>query len=234
MTDPDIQQVKALAGDLIARAPVDEHPLFLALATDALDEAQVRLVGAQIFHVVDHFPRLLAAVLSSIPDWRLRMPLVENLYCEHGRMHPAEVHAVTYRRFLAALGVTDEELAGSRPAVAVVAYNRAVLDLCLHQPYPEALGALGVIEEVVARASPLVARFAARASQVSDADAVHFSDHATLDLSHADEIYQLAARCLQMGSDARAERWAQVRRGVELGFYYHCRLYSDLLALALP
>ena len=63
--------------------PIERHPLLLALAAGELAADEVRSAAIQIGHVVDHFPRLLAAILSNLSDWRLRMPLVQNLFEEH-------------------------------------------------------------------------------------------------------------------------------------------------------
>jgi len=84
-----------------------------------------------------------------------------------------------------------------------------------------------VIEEIVARASPIVAGYAASRG-VARASAKHFTDHAVLDISHADEIYALAAVVWDSGESARRD----VERGMDLGWYYHRRLYSDLLRCA--
>jgi pyrroloquinoline quinone (PQQ) biosynthesis protein C len=218
-------RVKASARELLERDPIEQNPLFVALGRGRLSADAARLIALQIFHVVDHFPRLIAAMLANLGDWRLRMPLAENLFEEHGRMDPARVHVETYRAFLSSLGLDAASIARSRPAIPTLAYNRAVLDLCLHHPAAEGLGALGVIEEIVARVSPLVARSTA-ALRHGGASIVHFSDHEVLDVSHANEIYELASTFAEgAGLDA-------VRRGMELGFYYHRRLYDDLLELS--
>ncbi len=218
--------VHELARRLFSEHPVERHPLLLALEERSLTSPQVGWMAQQIFHVVECFPRHLAALLAQMPDWRLRMEVAENLWEEHGRGRPSHVHVETYRVFLRALGVTDAQLRESRPSLAVVTYNRAVLDLCLHQPFPEALGALGAIEEVVSRASPRVARYASSARKI-DRDAVgHFGDHETLDVTHAHEFYTLCARVFE------GPAGMQVERGLRLGLYLHYRLYSELLSAA--
>jgi pyrroloquinoline-quinone synthase len=217
--------VRTAARQLFERDPIERHPLFVELGAGRLSVDRVRVIALQIHHVVDHFPRLLAALLANLADYRMRMPLVENLFEEHGRMDPARVHVVTYGTFLDGLGIDRRAIAESRPAIPVLAYNRAVLDLCLHQPHAEGLGALGVIEEIVARVSPVVARHV-RTMRGADGSLGHFSDHEVLDLSHADEIYELASRAVALGEDREA-----VVRGMRLGWYYHRRLYSDLLAM---
>jgi pyrroloquinoline quinone (PQQ) biosynthesis protein C len=204
--------------------PIEEHPLFRRLEGGTLSTPQVQQLALQIHHVVDHFPRFLAALLSNIPDYRLRMPLVDNLFEEHGRMNARAVHVETYRDFLRATGLSDADIAASRPAIPVLAYTRALSDLCLHHPFPEGLGALGVIEEIVARVSPIVARFALQNLGTGPGSLGHFADHATLDITHANEIYEVAFSL--PGALARE----QVQRGMALGLYYHRRLYTDLEA----
>jgi pyrroloquinoline quinone (PQQ) biosynthesis protein C len=212
---------RAAARKLFETDPIERHPLFVELERGGLSIDAMRTVALQIHHVVDHFPRLLAAMLANMPDYRMRMPLVENLVEEHGRMDVSRVHVETYRAFLEGLGIDREALARSRPAICVLAYDRALFDLCVHHPRAEGLGALGVVEEIVARVSPVVAR----SVRSANASLGHFADHEVLDLSHADEIYELAAR-------EAAEHLPLVIQGMRLGWYYHRRLYTDLLAMA--
>lgn len=216
-----IRAVQAIARGYFEREPIDRHPLFVRLASGALDPDAVRTIAVQMHHVVDHFPRFLAALAANIPDWRLRMAIVGNLHEEHGRMDPAAVHVETYLAFLRGLGLSREEVLAAKPSIPVIGYVRAVHDLCLHHDFAEGLGALGMIEDIVARVSPIVAR-AARTRVNGSIE--HFAEHEVLDVTHADEIYELAAR-------VHAEHADAVERGIAFGWYYHRRLYTDLLAL---
>jgi len=208
---------------LFKQEPVEQHPLFTALATGKLGEAQIHEAALQIYHVVLHFPRFLSAILTNIDDYQTRMPLVENLYEEHGRLNAAYVHSETYRQFLTGIGLGDDAIRSSGPIVPVIAYNRAVTDLCLHYPSSEGLAALGVIEEIVARVSPLVARFALGHFKKEDPSLFHFTSHETLDLSHSAEIYELVEQRWHPANETA------IRRGLALGMYYHRRLYDDIL-----
>jgi pyrroloquinoline quinone (PQQ) biosynthesis protein C len=220
-----LDAVKECARAVFAREPIERHAFLVALERDELSAAQVRAIALQIFHVVDHFPRLLSALATNVPDWPRRLPVVENLWEEHGRRDPALVHVETYKRFLGSIGVEPAAIASNAPATAVIAYNRALRDLCLHYDYAEAFGALGVVEEIVARVSPIVARYATAKRGVARHELVHFADHEVLDVGHANEFYELAATEME-----RAR--AAIVRGMELGYYYHSRLYTDLLAAA--
>lgn len=219
-------ELKSLTHQIFSEQPIEQHPLFLHMEENRFSPDQAKLIALQIYHVVEYFPRFLAAILTSIPDYVLRMPLVENLFEEHGRMNVKLVHLETYKQFLYGIGVTREEITASKPDIPVIAYTRAVTDLCLHHPYEEGLGALGVIEEIVARVSPIVARYALAHYSKEKGSLVHFTDHETLDVAHANEIYEIAAQVFA------GQRKELVIRGLQLGYYYQSRLYSDILAAA--
>lgn len=205
--------------------PIERHALFESLTHGKFSRDAERSVAIEIFHVVDAFPRFLSALITSIEDFRLRMELVDNLYEEHGRMNLERVHVVTYRVFLRALGVSDEVLARGRPNLPSLCYTRALLDLCARQSAAEGLGALAVIEEVVARVSP-VAAAVGRARADGATIGTHFGAHEVLDVSHAEELYAVA---LRLPDDAIP----LIDRGMRLGMYYHRRLYDDLVSLAV-
>lgn len=213
---------KAFAMELFSSAPPEAHPLVVAMNEGTLPLDQARHVALAIGDVVACFPRFLAAVIANIEDHRDRMELVENLYQEHGAMNPDKVHLVTYHGFLGTLGITDDEIASHTPGTSALSYNRAVMSLCRDQPVAEALGALGVIEEIVARVSLAVSRYAALVVNEAKSEE-HFSLHQTLDLEHADEIYALCEPHFVRDPDA-------VTRGMRLGHRYHLGLYCDVLA----
>lgn len=204
-------------------ADVENHPLFLSLFGGKLDRETEQVIALEIHQVVDAFPRFLSALITQIKDWRLRMELVENLFEEHGRSKAAAVHVVTYRSFLHALGIDGARIDAYEPALPSLCYIRAMLDLCARQPVAEAVGALAVVEETVARVSPIAARFGALRSTGAKLGS-HFSAHEVLDVSHANELYDVASRLGESTIEG-------VIRGMQLGMYYHTRLYSDLATL---
>jgi pyrroloquinoline-quinone synthase len=210
--------------DELFAARIEKHPLFERLTHGSFSRDAERRVALEIFHVVEAFPLFLSALITSIDDFRLRMELVDNLYEEHGRMNPERVHVVTYRGFLRALGVSEEVFAASRPELPSLCYNRALLDLCGRQSMAEGLGALAVIEEIVARVSPLAAAVG-RARSGGGPIGAHFGSHEVLDVSHAEELYAVALRL-------PAASTPLVQRGMRLGMYYHHRLYDDLVSFA--
>lgn len=215
--------ITAIVADIFSEAAIEQHSLFEALENRRLNDRQIREAALQIYHVVLHFPRFLSAILTSIDDYNVRMPLVDNLYEEHGRLNAAYVHSETYKQFLMGIGISDQEISDSKAIVPVIAYNRAVTDLCLHHSFLEGLAALGVIEEIVARVSPLIGKFALQHFSGKEASLFHFTSHETLDLSHSRELYELAE--LHYSPENREK----IVQGFRLGMYYHSRLYDDIL-----
>jgi pyrroloquinoline quinone (PQQ) biosynthesis protein C len=209
--------------EVFQRADVEHHPFFRALQSRALSPEEFRRGALQIYHVVHFFPRFLAALIANMDDHKERLDLVGNLYEEHGHMKEEHFHITTYRQFLDGAGISPEEILRSRPIPPVVAYTRGVYDLCLHHHYLEGAAALGVIEQIVAIVSPIVARAALEGGFIPRGKLVHFDDHAVLDVTHAQEIYAIADS--YFGDPQNREH---ILLGLALGMYYHTRLYTDI------
>lgn len=219
------ERIKQQVRVLLPPGAIEQHAFFQALADDSLRVNEAHAIALDIYHVVRHFPRFLSALITSLESIDLRMTLVDNLYEEHGRMNRAVAHEETFKLFLRGLGIEDAQILANRPSVPVVAYCRAVTDLCLHHPPAEAVGAIGMIEEIVARVSPLISAYGQRKQMQARDVRSHFGVHEVLDIRHADEIYGLGAILVERD----ASRGALVERGLEMGLYLHRRLYSDLL-----
>jgi pyrroloquinoline quinone (PQQ) biosynthesis protein C len=219
---PVTSSARRFARALLTDEPPEGHPFVAALFDGSLPREVALAAALDVGHVVACFPRFLAAVLANVEDWRDRMELVENLYEEHGALQPSRVHEVTYRGFLETLGLDARAIDAHSPSLGVVVYRRAVLDLCRNGRVAESLGALGVIEEIVARVSVAVRRWA---SLHAPGREHHFSVHETLDLRHADELYALA-------EPHHRRDPAAVELGMRLGHYHHLRLYGDVAASA--
>ncbi|WP_010283578.1 TenA family transcriptional regulator [Bacillus timonensis] len=216
-------ELKKVTDCMFQEKKIEEHPLFVALNNGVLSYVQRKEIALQIYHVVLYFPRFLSAILTNMSDYRMRMPLVENLFEEHGKMNEKYVHSETYKQFLKGIGISEEEINESEPSISVIAYNRGLTDLCLHYHYLEGLSALGVIEEIVARVSPMVGQFAKSNYGSENKSLVHFTDHEVLDVQHANEIYEVVALSYE------GEQRQIIERGLKLGFYYHSRMYTDIL-----
>jgi pyrroloquinoline quinone (PQQ) biosynthesis protein C len=211
----------SLANSLLAQHPPAAHPLFQLVRDDALDAEELRGLGLDVYHVTAAFPRFLAALAARIEDLQRRAPWVENLYCEQGGANPRSAHVLSYRRFLHELGIDDAAIDGSLPGLAALCYCRALFDLCSQQPVAEAKAALSIVEDIVARISPLLTEYA-RVRSGNPRAGEHFAMHSELDQDHASMSYRECERDLP-GAHALVER------GLRLGLHYQWQLYSQLV-----
>jgi pyrroloquinoline quinone (PQQ) biosynthesis protein C len=215
--------LRTMTDRIFQAQPVENHPLFRLLVAGRLARHEERAVGLDVYHVTAAFPRFLAAVAARIEDGARRAPFVENLCCEQGGANGDLAHLISYTRYLQGLGIPAQTIEQSRPSIAALAYIRSLFDLCAHQRLAEAVAALAVIEDIVARVSPTLVAYA-RARTGNAEAGEHFALHEQLDRAHAEQTY---AECrLDHAIEPEA-----VIRGLALGLHYQWRLYSDLVEL---
>lgn len=206
---------------LFHKYPTIDHPLITRIAALQFTPDEFREIAIRFYHVIKHFPQFLAAMITNWDDTIARMPLVANLYEEHGNMRLDSIHVETFKHFLHQVGIGEEILKESKPSPGVLAYIRAIKNLCIQQQPLEGLAALGIIEDIVHRVSPIISHVGKSVRQ--DIEHVsHFDEHEVLDDQHSKEIYEL----LKCRTETDKEL---VIQGLTLGAYYHNRLYSDIL-----
>lgn len=208
---------------LFQQDSIEQHPFIKAIQSGSLTHEQTKRAALHIYHVVKIFPCFIAALLARISETPVRMVLLENVLEEHGNLDENKVHVKMYEQFLLGIGVSQLEMEQSTPSIPIIAYNRAIMDLCTYHSPIEALSALGVVEEINARVSPIIGAFSTDRYSANKEMLVHFTKHETLDVTHANEIYDAV-------NEYYYDRFKEEAvRGLYLGMYYHQRLYTDIL-----
>ncbi|WP_426745413.1 iron-containing redox enzyme family protein [Myxococcus faecalis] len=178
----------------------------------------------QFFAAVAHFTRPMAMLASRLPRPELRLPLVENVFDEHGRGTLSHGHEHTFRLLLERLGASLDGLHDDTSWPEVRKFNVALTGIAAFESTHTGLAVFGIIEDLFSGISlelgqGIVARGWLAADQV-----VHYPTHATLDEEHADGFYrQLDA---PFASDASARR--DIQQGLLLGGHLFLGLYDDL------
>ncbi|ACE06558.1 hypothetical protein Aasi_1234 [Candidatus Amoebophilus asiaticus 5a2] len=225
MTDKNTSHIDPFVIELVDKLyqiyPTVNHKLIVNISTLSYNLEEVHYIAKNIYYVVKNFPRFLSAITANMDNYLARMPLVENLFEEHGRMNLDHVHLRSYINFLNQIGIPTHDLDSFEPCAGVIAYVRSVLDLCLHYNYLEGLAALGVIEDIVHQVSPIIGQTTKK--HISNINRVsHFSEHEVLDEQHSKEIYEL----LKYNNEQEKQL---IARGLTLGAYYHSKLYTDIV-----
>jgi pyrroloquinoline-quinone synthase len=90
--------------------PALTHPFLERFGDGDADAEGVRKFAVQYYRHVRVSRLYLAALISNCGhDESLQLALAEVLMDEYGHLNPEETHPALYRRFLTALGITEEE-----------------------------------------------------------------------------------------------------------------------------
>lgn len=119
------------------------HPFLERIRQGTLTENQLKYFAGQYHIYCEHFPRFLAAAAANIPDDETRMPIIENLWEEHGEGNLQKSHRILFYKFAAGLGLSVDELHLHAPLPSTRICCENLLNICRNEPFIESLGALG-------------------------------------------------------------------------------------------
>jgi pyrroloquinoline-quinone synthase len=167
--------------------PALVHPFLERFGEGDAGEEGVRAFAIQYYRHVRVSRLYLASLISNCGhDERLQLALAEILFDEYGHLNPDETHPALYRRFLMALGLSEEEW--ERPATLpeIQLYISAHRELTRDPDVRLGLGALGPASEWPV--PPIYVRLTEGLKKAADLpdDALEiFTSHVTMDVTHA-------------------------------------------------
>lgn len=166
-----------------------EHPFLLRIKSASLSNEQLKFFCAQYSIYCSYFPRFLAAAAANVPDDRTRMPIMENLWEEHGEGQISKSHRVLFENFASAFGLDASALSQVSPLPNTRACVENMLDLCEEGHFLESLGALGPGTEFFTRDEYLLILNGLRQYEQLTEDHLEFWEvHTELDEEHYNEM----------------------------------------------
>jgi pyrroloquinoline-quinone synthase len=167
--------------------PALVHPFLERFEEGDASEAGMRTFAIQYYRHVRVSRLYLASLISNCGhDEKLQLALAEILFDEYGRLNPEETHPALYRRFLTALGLTDEEWEAPSTIPEIQLYISAHRELTRHPDVRLGLGAMGPASEWPV--PPIYVRLTEglkKATDLSDEALEIFTSHVTMDVTHA-------------------------------------------------
>lgn len=220
------------------------HPLLVALAEGRLGEpkAAIRTFLLEYYAYSKSFTRHLAAVSSTLENPVHRAALVPNAAEESGAVDedhldvlaeagltPDDVrapHPELFRRFLAAIGLTDRELAAHAPDIATSAWIETFFAAC-REDEAQGIGALGIATEGIVRRmyGRLLAAIALAWPELSANETAFFRLHAAVDDDHANVLRGIA---VDLAATAHGRRRMAI--GVLKGLQARASFFDHMLA----
>ncbi|HLM78191.1 MAG TPA: iron-containing redox enzyme family protein [Rubrobacteraceae bacterium] len=167
--------------------PALMHPFLERFGEGDASEEGVRTFAIQYYRHVQVSRLYLAALISNCAhDEKLQLSLAEILFDEYGHLNHEETHPALYRRFLAALGISEEEWKAPQTIPEVQLYISAHRELSSDPDFRLGLGALGPASEWPV--PPIYVRLSEGLKKVtglSDDALEIFTSHVTMDVTHA-------------------------------------------------
>lgn len=167
--------------------PALTHPFLERFGDGDADAEGVRRFAVQYYRHVRVSRLYLAALISNCGhDEALQLALAEVLMDEYGHLNPEETHPALYRRFLTALGITEEEWEEPPTLPEIQLYITAHRELSGHPDFRLGLGALGPASEWPV--PPIYVRLAEglkKSAGLSEEALEIFTSHVTMDVTHA-------------------------------------------------
>jgi pyrroloquinoline-quinone synthase len=167
--------------------PALVHPFLERFGEGDISGEGVRTFAIQYYRHVRVSRLYLAALISNCGlDEKLQLALAEILFDEYGHLNPAETHPALYRRFLTALGITEEEWEAPPTIPEVRLYISAHRELTRNPDIRLGLGAMGPASEWPI--PPIYVRLTEglkKAADLSDEALEIFTSHVTMDVTHA-------------------------------------------------
>ena len=179
----------------VIRHPALTHPFLERFGAGDASEEGVRAFAIQYYRHVRVSRLYLAALISNCRDDEgLQLALAGILLDEYGHLNPGETHPALYRRFLLALGISEEEWEAPRTLPEIELYIEGHYTLCRHPDIRLGLGALGPASEWPV--PPIYVRLTEglkKSAGLPDEALEIFTSHITMDVEHARIMMEVVA-----------------------------------------
>jgi pyrroloquinoline quinone (PQQ) biosynthesis protein C len=178
-----------------------DHSYIQRIRNGELSKLELQFFAGQYCIYCMHFPRFLAAVASNIEDDKYRLPIIKNLWEEHGEGILEKSHRQLYFKFSNALGLSQSELLRIEPLISTTICVENLMYLCQHAHFVESLGALGPGTEFFTSEEYFILFEGLKQyNYFTEKDLEFWSIHVGLDDEHYGEMMDILIPLLSHGS----------------------------------
>lgn len=168
------------------------------------------------------------ALVGRIHNPTRRLEILRNVVEEHGQFEESAFHQHTFESFLRSIGSDVEGIDDqNRQWPEVRAFNSSLIGACLLDELEVGIACMGIIEYCFVTISTRIAKEVVQRGWLREQDLVHYRIHATIDIRHAQDFFELLEE-----SWVKGERRVWIEQGLRLGAYIFNQLYYSLHASA--
>jgi len=168
------------------------HPFLQRIAKGELSFKQLQYFAGQYSIYCYYFPRFLSGLAANIPDDKTRMPIIENLWEEHGCGKMGRSHRQLFNRFLESLDIEVISFPDTVPLKETKECVDTLMDLCLNGNFIESLGAMGPGTEFFTNDEYLIIyNGLSKSAHFHPLDLKFWKVHISLDVEHYSEMVEV-------------------------------------------
>lgn len=203
------------------------NPYFASLNDGSFSRDDFVETQMQFYFAVVFFGRPMAVLAAKIPNARLRVNVLRNVWEEHGEGHDGESHGSTFLCLLDRLGGIAQADVDARVLWPEVrSFNTMLTGACVNDDYLVGVGVMGMIERMFSEISGWIGAGIVARGWLSPEQLVHYNLHQELDVKHADDFFSVLQEPFARD---QASRYL-IEQGLRLGAFAFNRFYQDLYA----
>lgn len=167
------------------------HPFLKRIEKGDMSFEQLQYFAIEYAEYCYHFPRFLALTAGNIPDDLTRMPIIENLWEEHGSGKYSGSHRQLYNKFLEALDIDPRTLDKHPKLPDTITCVQTLLDMCKNDHFVKSLGALGPGTEFFTNDEyDLIFKGLDKSPYLTQRELRFWKAHISLDVEHYSEMVE--------------------------------------------
>ncbi len=214
-----------LIDTILVETKYNENPYFTALQNKEFLKSDFIESQIQFYFAVTFFSRPMAALAAKIPDQKLRIEIVRNVWEEHGQGDTSKIHGTTFIELLKRLDNISPSDIDTRvlwPGVRI--FNTTLVGACVLDEYLIGVGAMGMIERMFCDISAWIGQGIVQNGWISEKDMIHYNLHQKLDIKHSADFFNV----LQPSWDKSPENQYYIEQGLRMGAEVFNYLYYSL------
>ena len=203
------------------------NPYFVNLNRKSFAKEDFVETQIQFYFAVVFFSRPMAALAAKIPEARLRVEVVRNVWEEHGEGDAERVHGHTFLALLELLGHISEQDVAKRalwPEVRI--FNTTLVGACVLDEYLIGVAMMGIIERMFCDISTWIGHGIVDNNWISQERMIHYNLHEDLDIKHSQDFFDILEPAW---SRSEEDRYA-IAQGLHTGAVLFNGLYEGLWA----
>ncbi|HYH41613.1 MAG TPA: iron-containing redox enzyme family protein, partial [Burkholderiales bacterium] len=213
--------------DVLGETGYQVNPYFSNLKSRTFDKEDFVETQIQFYFAVVFFSRPMAALAAKIPDAKLRVEIVRNVWEEHGEGDAAQVHGHTFLALLERLGgigLADVNRRALWPETRI--FNTTLIGACVLDEYLIGVAMMGMIERMFCDISMWVGQGIIENGWVPRDRMIHYNLHEELDIKHSQDFFDILEPAW---SRSEEDRYA-IEQGLRAGAVMFNGLYEGLWA----